>query len=64
MFEWFYAFWHWLSKTVNSGKFFEPYMNMEGWFFVIVIIFVLSYTLLYINYHHQNHRFWKWYSWQ
>ena len=49
MFEWFYAFWHYLSEMINSGKFFEPYINMGFLFYVIVFIFILSYFLLFIS---------------
>lgn len=48
MFEWFYAFWHWFGEMINSGKFFESYMNMGFLFYVVVFIFVVSYILLYI----------------
>jgi len=54
MFEWFYLFWRWLSDTVSSKEFWQPYLNMGNWFTAIVIILSTVYFLVVV-------RPWNWF---
>ena len=44
MFEWFYLFWRWLSEAIGSDEFWQLYLNMGNWFYVVVIGMVVLYA--------------------
>ena len=46
MFEWWYAFWAWLDAEVSSGRFWQPYLKLENWFYVIIIGMSVLYFLV------------------
>lgn len=46
MFEWWYAFWRWLTDEVSSGRFWKPYQSIGFWFIIIIISFILAYVFL------------------
>ena len=46
MFEWFYMFWEWLSKIIVTDEFWQPYLNMGNWFYVVTIGMTILYAYI------------------
>ena len=49
MFEWFFEFWEWIGQEISSGRFWQPYLKLENWFYVIIIGMTVLYFLVVVQ---------------